>query len=212
MLDPDLRALRASDIVLEPPDEDVAIHRRVTPDAAGHFAFDDVPDGTYTVRLFPSGWPAGVGRWGATKVTVRGQGNMHVRIAPKPTQTFSGVATFLDQPSMLPGVPLGFPLMFTVSAVRLADTADRFPSSFYPTPLTSVNESGGFSIRNLMPGRYQLSVSGADWRGWHLDAITAPVLGDDGAVTTRDFTKTPLIVEAGRDTFGARILLSPERR
>ena len=206
ILNPDVLTLSASDLVLEPPDEEVAIHRRATPDAKGHFVFKDVAPGEYTVRLFPISRVESIGRWGVKQVSVRGESMVHVIVPSQPTHTFAGAASFAGAPTMLPGVRL----VFTVNAARITDPLDRFPSSFYPSTFSSSDGQGGFAIKNLVPGKYRLSISGADWRGWHLDAITMPLVGEDGSVTTRDVTKTPLIVEAGRDTFGVAVRLSPE--
>jgi hypothetical protein len=206
VLGPDVRILGASNIVLEPPDEDVTIHRLARADASGHFVFNDVTAGDYTVRVFPPSLAEGAGRWGTARVTARGETTVRVTVPTQPTQTFAGLISFAGAPAMLPGVRV----FFTVNAERVAHETERFPASFYPSAFSFSDGHGGFAVRNLMPGPYRLSVSGADWRGWHLDAITESIVDEDGTVSTRDVTKTPLIVEAGRDTFGAKVELSVE--
>jgi len=201
LLNPDPLILSQSDVVLEPPDEDVAIYRRATPDARGHFVFDDVVPGTYTVRVFPIFRSEGAGKWGVASVTVRGEPRTHVAVQLQPTQTFAGSISFAGAPSVLPGVRL----LVTVVADRVQDPEQRFPGEFYPSVLAIPSASGTFTMQNMVPGEYRVFVSDISWRGWRLDTITVPVIDDDGVVESRDITATPLIVEAGRDTFGAAV-------
>jgi hypothetical protein len=202
----DRLTLTASDVVLEPPDEDVVIYRRVTPDATGRFAFEDVPPGTYAIRLFPSNRLGGGTRWGIEHVTVRGEPAVRVTLASQPAMTFAGLVEFAGHPSMLPGVPLDF----TLYAARVPNPADRFPSGFYPSGSSNSDGEGRFALKNLVPGKYQLSVAGASARGWRLASITVPTVNDNGIVERQNVTWTPFIVEAGRDTFGAEVKLTPQ--
>jgi hypothetical protein len=67
---------------------------------------------------------------------------------------------------------------------------------------------GRFVLRNLVPGRYQLSVGVASVRGWRLASITVPQATEDRAIEARDVTWTPLVVEPGRDMFNAKVELT----
>jgi protocatechuate 3,4-dioxygenase beta subunit len=179
----------------------------VTPD--GHFFFQNVPPGRYTIttrsmQMGPFPPPGGAGARppedpplsGAAEVVVAGQDVSDVVIELQRGITVSGQLavqpTTLTPPADLSGAQ--------VSLYPFTPDQNNF-MYMGPPPQGKVDASGKFTISDVMPGKYRFSamISG---QGWVLDSATA------GAQDVLDF---PLEVKAGRDvsgvvvTFGDRV-------
>jgi len=118
-------------------------------DAAGNFAFDDVPPGRYTLMAERTGYlPASYASARSPVLTILpGEKMTDVTLQMIPQSILAG-RVFDDEGEPLPGATV---------TVRLVISRRQFNSGAVPSETT--NADGVFAIGNLLPGRYVISAA-----------------------------------------------------
>lgn len=158
--------------------------------ADGTFRFVDVGPGTYTV-LARGGTPIA---WAASEIAVDGDPISGLSLALQPGMTMTGEIRF-DATRLKPPADLSS-LRLSLQPVQAQTSVNVAPSG------RVIDQSGRFEIKDILPGRYRLSVS-------------LPGLGSPGhwflrsaLVGGQDTLDVPIDIRPGEITRDAIVLLS----
>ena len=135
--------------------------------------------------------------WVNEVVTVRGESVASVTFAAQPTRTIGGTLSFAGRPT---------PLYETeVFLVVNAEPIGESPSVVWALGgnFGRVSVNGHFGITGLMPGKYRLSVSGADAFGWRPKFATVPA--SERRLAELDGLDAAFTVGPNQDVLGVRI-------
>lgn len=189
-------------VILEPADLEVPITRVLNLGPDGRFVFDGLLPGVYRLIVPPTWRLNARSVWADQTVTVTGAPSQVVSLPTNPTMEVTGRVLFDGHPTLLPGVRVFFTV--NLEAVRAERGIDP---AMLPSPFGQVDSAGQFVIPNVMPGSYTFGVSGADARGWVLDAATIPAPPGSPS-PDRDVFNLPFTVTNGLDITGATISLT----
>ena len=135
--------------------------------------------------------------WVNEVVTVRGESVASVTFAAQPTRTIGGTLSFAGRPTPLYETEV----FLVVNAEPIGDS----PSVLWALGgnFGRVSVNGHFGITGLMPGKYRLSVSGADAFGWRPKFATVP--GSERRLAELDGLDAAFTVGPDQDVLGVRI-------
>ena len=189
-------------IILEPPDGAVSIVRVSRISADGRFVFAGLPTGSFRLLVPPRRGPDPI-KWAMQSVTLAGEPVKRLIVPMQAPMAIAGQIDFAGHLALLYGTRV----FLTVNAVRLGDRPDvgrLMPAAYVP-----VLPDGKFGVTGLMPGQYQLSVSGAEPWGWHTKSAmyTGPP-GVDPPQAPLDIFDAPVTIEPGKSVFGLTILMT----
>ncbi len=176
--------------------EPLAIARTADVQRDGSFVFPGVVPGQYRVMLAPRKGPDPT-VWVNEVVTVRGESVASVTFAAQPTRTIGGTLSFAGRPTPLYETEV----FLVVNAEPIGDS----PSVLWALGgnFGRVSVNGHFGITGLMPGKYRLSVSGADAFGWRPKFATVP--GSERRLAELDGLDAAFTVGPNQDVLGVRI-------
>jgi hypothetical protein len=189
-------------VILEPPEGEVPITRVLNVGPDGRFAFEGVLPGEYRLIVPPTYRLNDRSVWATETVTVSGAPAQTVNITTKPTAIVSGRIDFDGAPMLLPGVRV----FLTVNLAAVRENS-RIDPALLPTCFGIVGSDGRFSIPGVMPGAYVFTVSGADARGWVLDAATIPA-APGAASERRDVFNLPFTIPEEVDVVDATLSMT----
>jgi hypothetical protein len=174
-------------VILEPPDDVVAIDRATRIEGAGRFVFRDVEPGRYRILVSSGAATRVPGRWAEGVITVTDAPTASVTLRLQPAMAIDGVVRLDDG-----GAP---PMDATVVASLVGRRVATM--LLFPPLLSTIGPGGRFSITGVMPGAYRLNVDGIESSEWRVKSIVT-----SGAGTTppnaSDAADVPLSITAGR--------------
>ena len=191
-------------VLLAPQDSGGMVRGQIlrgTTQADGTFAIRNVPPGRYTAVARSGGRPFAVAatplRVGTQTINVAGQDITGVALALQPGVSLSGNITIESA---------GTPAPADYSTFRIdAPDAEPLPFGGGPGgrgagPLASdarAEKNGAFTLRDLLPGRHYVHVTGTD--PWTLKSIS---------IAGRDVTDQPIELRSGQDVADVMVVMT----
>jgi len=187
-------------IVLEPlADEPGSLLRTARIEADGSFTFAGLIPSRYRLVLTPRKGPDPL-TWADQEVTLNGEPTRRVPVITHAAGAIGGTLDFAGQRSALYLTPV----FLIVNATPVADRT--LLTRMMPGSFGRVELDGTFGITGLMPGKYRLSVSGAEALGWH--AASAMVPSPQSRLPELDALDVPLALDASGGRFGVTIKMT----
>ena len=188
-------------IVAEPEPGPVSILRSARINSDGSFAIAGLTAGTYRL-IVPTREGPDPPKWAIQSVTVANEPVKRLVMQMQPAMAMGGQIDFAGHLAMLHGTRV----FLTVNTSRVGDRADL--RGIMAQPWCSVLPDGKFAVNGLMPGRYMLSVSGAETWGWHTKSAIYKGPPGEAAAQSVDLFDLPLTIEAGKSVFGLTIQMT----
>jgi carboxypeptidase family protein len=187
-------------IHLEPlADEPGSLLRTAKIEPDGSFTFAGLIPGKYRLLLAPRKGPDPL-TWADEIVTVNGEATRRVPVFTHAASAIGGTLDFDGQPSALYLTPV----FLIVNATPVAEEAQV--TRMMPGNFASVAVDGKFGITGLMPGKYRLTVTGAEPLGWR--AASAIVPSPQGRLSSLDALDVPIALDASGGRFGIVIRMT----
>lgn len=187
-------------VILDPlTDEPMSIVRatKIFPD--GSFSFPGLVPGQYRLIVAPQKGPDPL-RWAVRTVTLAGELVARVPIVTQPTSAIAGTIDFTGHLTALYGTRIFLTVNATVVGER-PSVARLLAENFSLAGL-----DGKFGIIGLMPGRYRISVSGAQVVGWLNKSAMVP--SPSTRLPDIDAFDVPLTLEPNRSVFGIQVQMT----
>ncbi len=189
-------------VLIEPPEGPVSFVRtaRISPD--GRFSVPGLTAGSYRLIVAPRRGPDPL-NWAIQPVTLVGEPVRRLVIPLQQTMAVAGEIDFAGHLALLYGTRV----FLTVNATPVGGRPGL--AALLPHVFASVLPDGKFGLTGLMPGEYQLGVSGAEPWGWHIkSAMYSGPPGAGARLAPLDLFDAPIAVERGQNVFGLVITMT----